>query len=76
MSLDWLEHHVAKMQSAGSLALAKICLETFGRRLPANRPVMADLYEKNEFLESVQVAAWTYLAGGSRSQWLALGKTT
>jgi len=75
MSLDWLERHVAKMQSAGSLALAKICLETFGRRLPTNGPVMADLYKKNGFLENVQVAAWTYLAGGSRSQWLASGTT-
>ena len=72
MSLDWLERQLANIQSAGSFALAKICLETCGRKLPSNAPVLADLYERNGFLENVQVAAWTLLAWSARSRWLGL----
>ena len=70
MSLDWLESNVANIGSAGSLALARICMETYGRRLAANGPVFSDLYERNGFLESVPVAAWTCLALGPRARWL------
>jgi len=60
------------IQSAGSLALAKICMEMCGGRWPADAPVLADLYERNGFLESIQVAAWTYLALSARPRWLAM----
>jgi Prenyltransferase and squalene oxidase repeat len=78
MSLDWLERDITHIQSPGSLALTKICLETYGRKWPANSPVLAELHGRNGFLESVQVVAWTYLALSARSQWLTpvVGKTT
>jgi hypothetical protein len=77
MSLDWLEGAVAGVNSAGSLALAKICLETHGRSWTRSAPCFAALYEKNGFLESVQVAAWVCLALGERTGWLnpVRGKT-
>jgi hypothetical protein len=70
MSLDWLEGNVANIRSAGSLALARIGMETYGRKLAVGCPVFSDLYERNGFLESVPVAAWTCLAFAPRSRWL------
>jgi hypothetical protein len=69
MSLDWLAENITKIQSAGSLALSKICMETYGRRWPANAPALPHLHERNGFLENVPVAAWTCLALSPRSQW-------
>jgi hypothetical protein len=70
MGLEWLERSAVHIQSAGSLALAKICLETYGRDWPADAPVLPDLYERNGFLESVQVTSWTLLALSPRERWL------
>jgi hypothetical protein len=72
MSLGWLERSVANIGSAGSLALAKICVETYGRKWPADAPAVSDLYERNQFLESVPVAAWVCLAMSTRSRWLGV----
>jgi hypothetical protein len=69
-SLGWLERSIANIGSAGSLALARICMETYGRRWPADAPALRDLYERNQFLESVPVAAWVCLAISTRSRWL------
>jgi hypothetical protein len=54
----------------GSLALARICLEIYGRAWPEIAPKLGDLYETNEFLESVPVMAWTCLALSPRVGWL------
>jgi hypothetical protein len=72
MSLDWLDSQIVNIQSPGSLALAKICMEMCVGRWPTGAPVLADLYERNGFLESIQVAAWTYLALSARSRWLGI----
>lgn len=72
-SVDWLERNVANTRSAGSLALTKICLETYGREWPATAPTFAELFERNGFLESVQVIAWSCLALNPRSRWLDAG---
>jgi hypothetical protein len=70
MSLDWLENTVSNIRGAGSLALARVCLETYGRSWPTGAPELRAFYGKNEFLHSVQVTAWTCLALGSRQHWL------
>jgi Prenyltransferase and squalene oxidase repeat len=70
MSLEWLEKNVSGMLGAGSLALGKICLETFGKRWPANAPDLKQLYARSEFLGNVPVMAWTCLALNARSAWL------
>jgi hypothetical protein len=70
MSLAWLQASVGSIQGAGSLALARICLETNGLVWPANAPKLRDFYGKNEFLQSVQVAAWACLASIPRRNWL------
>jgi hypothetical protein len=71
-SLGWLERSIANIGSAGSLALARICMETYGRKWPADAPALSDLYERNQFLESVPVAAWCYLAMSVRSRQLGM----
>ncbi len=70
MSLAWLENSVGSIHGAGSLALARTCLETYGRVWPATAPKLSDFYGKNEFLQSVQVAAWACLASSARRHWL------
>jgi hypothetical protein len=72
-SLDWLEQNVANIRSAASLALAKICVETYGRTWPAASPTLAGLFENNGFRENVPVVAWSCLAMSERSGWLDAG---
>lgn len=75
MSLDWLEKNVRDIRSAGSCALARIGLEACGRKWPANTATFADFYSRNEFLQSVPVAAWTCLAACNQQEWLSGGMT-
>ena len=70
VSLAWLERSIANLGSAGSLALARICMETYGGKWPADAPALSDLYKRNHFLDSVPVAAWSCLAMSARSRWL------
>jgi hypothetical protein len=73
LSLGWLERNIASIQGAGSLALARISLETYGRTWPNEAPRFHDLYGKSEFLQSIQVTAWTCLALSAPRNWLAPG---
>jgi Prenyltransferase and squalene oxidase repeat len=66
-SLDWLARAVPEVQSAGSLAVARICMTAYGREWPARAPKFADLHANGDFLNSVQVMAWTCLAIGGAS---------
>jgi hypothetical protein len=70
-SLKWLEQSLPAATGAGSLALGKICLETFGRQCSTKAPSLSELYMKNEFLRNVPVMAWTCLALSSRPTWLS-----
>ncbi len=69
-SLGWLERSIANIQAAGSLAVARICLSAYGREWPAQAARFAALHTNGEFLESVQVTAWTCMAL-SGQDWLA-----
>jgi hypothetical protein len=71
LSLDWLARCVASIRGGCSLALAKLCMEAYGRRWPSDAPGLRDLYERNAFLDSVQAAALSCLALGERSHFLA-----
>jgi hypothetical protein len=73
MSLDWLEREAPSIQSAGSLALAKICLEIYNRDWPRSASSFRALHEKSGFLDSVQVMAWTSLALAAGTEWLGPG---
>ena len=70
MSLKWLEKNLASVQGPGSLALARVCLETYGRRWPTAGPGLQGFYGRNEFLQSIPVMAWTCLAWSTERPWL------
>ena len=73
LSLEWLEKSVPNIQGPGSFALARLCLEAYGRRWPNNAPEFRSFHQKNEFLENIQVAAWICLALCGKSPFLAVG---
>jgi len=69
-SLDWLERNYENISGPGSLALAHLCLRTYGRPAPALEPRLRDLYLENHFLQNIVVAAWACLALGRIPAWL------
>src|SRR5713226_1477933 len=75
MSLEWLEGNISSIHGPGSLALARICLESYGRSWPTTTPDLRDLHRKNECLQSVQVTAWACLALTATRQWLTPAST-
>lgn len=76
LSLEWLEKNVDEIHGPGSLALARICLESYGRTWPENAPDLSDIYRKNKFLGNIQVTAWACLAVGPRNIWLTPASRT
>jgi hypothetical protein len=70
ISLDWLERNVENARGAGSLALARMCLEVCGRKWPATAAAPADFFSRNEFLQSIPVTAWTCLTMSNEHAWL------
>jgi hypothetical protein len=70
LSLQWLEKNLGRSSGPGSVALAKICLDMYGRAWPADAPSLTSLYERNEFLSNVAVMAWAGLAAGAGAGWL------
>jgi hypothetical protein len=70
LSLGWLRKYVPRIQGPGSLALARICIEAYGRKWPAGAPELSDSYGKNAFLENIPVMAWACLASGTTEHWL------
>ncbi len=61
-SLCWLRHAYDQIQGPGSLALAHLCLETYGRTLQPLSPALGRLYLKNQFFHNTLVMAWASLA--------------
>jgi hypothetical protein len=70
ISLDWLAQNWMKIQSPGSLALAHIGLEAYGKRISEIRVALAALCARGEFAWTVPVAAWTALAMSEKMSWL------
>lgn len=70
MSLDWLERNLQDGQGPGSLALAQICLEAYGRKWPTGAHRPENLYSNNEFLGSIITVAWVCLAANPQRSWL------
>lgn len=64
LSLQWLEDVVGSGSGRGaaSLALARICLDAYGRPWPAGAPSLEEALEGNEFTRNVVTTAWICLA--------------
>ena len=71
LSLDWLEKDLESIHGPGSLTLARICIEAYGRKWPVSAPQLCDFHRKNAFLQNIPVIAWACLASGTREHWLA-----
>jgi hypothetical protein len=70
-SLDWLESAAGAIFGPASLALAHLCLETFGRKTAPLEPLLRHSYESNRFLDDVLTFAWTTLALTPERTWPA-----
>ena len=73
LSLDWLEKTVPNIYGSGSLALARLCLEAYGRQWPNNAAEFGRFHERNGFLENIQVVAWSCLALCPTRRFLPVG---
>lgn len=69
-SLAWLEKNVAQFRSSVSLALARICLETYGRQVTITDQDLRRAFGKNEFPENTSAISWASLACRARPNWL------
>lgn len=69
-SLAWLEKNVTNFPSSVSLALACICLETYGRKVTITGQDIQRAFGKNEFPENTSAIAWACLASNARPNWL------
>lgn len=68
MSLDWLLRAVQNVQSPASLALARICIETYRKSWPLSEARLSAFYERHEFLADIAVMAWACLAWNPRAR--------
>lgn len=69
-SLNWLALAYEQIQGTGSLALAHLCLRTYGRAAAPLEPALEPLYAANRFLQSVPVTAFAAIALEPVCEWL------
>jgi hypothetical protein len=71
LSLAWLEGNIPHISGTGSLALAQICLASYGRKWPVGAPDLHDFISRSQPQQNVQVMAWASLASSATRHWLA-----
>jgi hypothetical protein len=69
-SLEWLEDNWQFVSSPVSLALAQICLRSYGRPTSAVHAALSDAYSSRDTIWSVQAVAWSVLAMSPAQNWL------
>jgi hypothetical protein len=69
-SLEWLENGWQSVSSPVSLALAQICLRSYGRPTSAVRDALCNAYSSEDAIRSVPGVAWSVLAMSSTQNWL------
>lgn len=65
----WLESNLENIEGVGSLALARICLELFGRDAKITDERIRRTFLANQFLQNTSALAWASLACGPRPRW-------
>jgi hypothetical protein len=72
LGIQWLEGAVGGNLTRGlaSLALAKICLDAYGRPWPRGESSLRYAVENSEFTANVATMAWAYLALAPLRRWL------
>ncbi len=71
-SLDWLEGSYAGARGPASLALAHLCLQAYGRNVPALEPALQRSFAVNQFFDQVPAMAWAALALRLTPNWLRI----
>ena len=69
LSLAWLEKEFAKIESAGSLAVARMTLENYGMRAPEARRKLSDRSAEDLAGDGTHVLAWVCMALDPARRW-------
>jgi hypothetical protein len=69
LSIAWLEKESANIQTAGSLAVAKMTLENYGRELPKRKLSLEDFSAEELAEEGTHVLAWVCMALDPARPW-------
>jgi hypothetical protein len=69
LALKWLREEFGNIQSAGSLAMAHITLESYGVALPESRRSLLDWPASDLAEQGTHVAAWVALALNAARSW-------
>jgi hypothetical protein len=69
-SIQWLEGNLKSIRTPGSLALALIAMNAYGRPDAALAESLRTMYEENEILWNVPEVAWAGLALSDTQNWL------
>jgi hypothetical protein len=69
-SLEWLENGWQSVSSPVSLALAQICLRSYGLPTSAVRDALCNAYSSEDAIRSVPGVAWSVLAMSPTQNWL------
>ncbi len=70
-SLAWLAAAIPRIESPGSLALASLCFEAYGRESPPAKIDLNDYSPERLAEDGIHVLAWVCLALNSRRAWPA-----
>ena len=68
--IEWLARNFKDIPSPGSLALAHLCLQVYGRRTEPIETDICNFYKSNQFLQSIPVLAWATMALNGVPGWL------
>lgn len=69
-SLSWLQDHLKSIQSPGSMALALLAMNAYGRPGGDLQQSLQSLYENKDLLPNVQEVAWAALSLSQDQNWL------
>ena len=69
LSLAWLAAEFPKIESPASLAVASVCLETYGRALPWAKRELLDFRAEELACDGIHVLAWNCLALNKNRGW-------
>ena len=61
-SLQWLENSIHQILGSGSVAIAHMCMEVYGRRVPSLDARLQTLFEADRFLDNLHVTALAALS--------------
>jgi hypothetical protein len=74
LSLRWLERSFANIESAGSLAVARITLEYYGMAPPATKHAIGDWSAAEIAAQGTHILSWVAIALDPARRWFPLAR--